>query len=117
MTYSSDSSSGVVERFEGEWFEGKMQGKGVYYYADGSVYDGAWVTGKMQGKGAFIYPNGNKYDGDFFVRIQLYSFCFLKVSNISRVCCSERCQRRIRHPAVQERGAVRGTVARQLCQW
>ena len=27
MTYSSDSSSGVVERFEGEWFEGKMQGK------------------------------------------------------------------------------------------
>lgn len=67
MTYSSDSSSGVVERYEGEWTEGKMQGKGVYYYSDGSVYDGMWVAGKMQGKGSFIYPNGNKYDGDFFV--------------------------------------------------
>lgn len=67
MTYSSDSSSGVIERYEGEWVEGKMQGKGVYYYSDGSVYDGMWVAGKMQGKGSFIYPNGNKYDGDFFV--------------------------------------------------
>ena len=78
MTYSSDGgssgsggamqqASGVVERYEGEWFEGKMQGKGVYFYSDGSVYDGVWVAGKMQGKGSFIYPNGNKYDGDFFV--------------------------------------------------
>jgi hypothetical protein len=44
-----------------------VQGKGTYYYADGSVYEGAWVAGKMQGKGLFVYPNGNKYDGDFFV--------------------------------------------------
>lgn len=68
MTYSSDNSvNGVTERYEGEWFEGKMQGKGVYCYSDGSVYDGVWMAGKMQGKGSFIYPNGNKYDGDFFV--------------------------------------------------
>jgi hypothetical protein len=46
------------------------QGKGTYYYADGSVYEGAWVAGKMQGKGLFVYPNGNKYDGDFFVSEQ-----------------------------------------------
>jgi hypothetical protein len=78
MTYSSDnSSSGVVERFEGEWFEGKMQGKGVYYYSDGSVYDGVWSAGKMQGKGNFVYPNGNKYEGDFFVSL-LYVVCCLR---------------------------------------
>jgi hypothetical protein len=48
-------------------FPNVAQGKGTYYYADGSVYEGAWVAGKMQGKGLFVYPNGNKYDGDFFV--------------------------------------------------
>jgi hypothetical protein len=32
MTYASDRSSDVVERYDGEWFEGKMQ---VLYYTLG----------------------------------------------------------------------------------
>jgi hypothetical protein len=46
----------IIEKYEGEWFEGKMHGKGIYCYNDGSIYDGTWVNGKMQGKGTFIYP-------------------------------------------------------------
>lgn len=70
MAYTSQEEESIlVERYEGEWFEGKMHGKGIYQYSDGSVYEGAWVSGKMQGKGQFRYPNGNLYDGDFMVRL------------------------------------------------
>ncbi len=65
MTYSSDSTA-VQEKYEGEWVDGKMQGRGIYHYSDGSVYDGNWMAGKMQGKGLFLYPNGNRYEGEFF---------------------------------------------------
>ena len=69
MTYSSEASTSgsVQEKYDGEWVDGKMQGRGIYLYSDGSIYDGLWVTGKMQGKGIFTYPNGNRYDGEFFV--------------------------------------------------
>ena len=68
MVYSAvDPDSKIIEKYEGEWVDGKMHGRGIYYYADGTVYDGTWSEGKMHGKGVFIYPNGNKYDGEFFV--------------------------------------------------
>lgn len=74
MTYSSDGgSSAVQERYEGEWVDGKMQGRGTYQYSDGSVYDGGWVGGKMQGKGVFVYPNGNRYEGEFFVSSAVFA--------------------------------------------
>ena len=76
MTYSADparQSSGLVqEKYEGEWMEGKMQGRGVYQYSDGSCYDGMWLAGKMHGKGTFTYPNGNRYDGEFIVSAPLH---------------------------------------------
>lgn len=58
----------VEEKYDGDWLDGKMHGRGVYYYADGSVYDGMWQDGKMHGSGVFIYPNGNRYDGEYIVR-------------------------------------------------
>jgi len=50
----------VVEKYEGDWFEGKMHGHGRYVYADSGVYQGAWVDSKMCGKGTYVFPNGNK---------------------------------------------------------
>ena len=70
MTYNSDSNrstSGIQEKYEGEWLDGKMQGRGIYQYSDGSSYDGMWIAGKMDGKGTFTYPNGNRYNGEFIV--------------------------------------------------
>lgn len=42
MTYHSDVDGpcAIAEKYEGEWIDGKMHGKGIYYYSDGSVYDG-----------------------------------------------------------------------------
>lgn len=74
MTYSSDAArhaNAVQEKYEGEWQEGKMQGRGIYQYSDGSSYDGMWVAGKMHGKGTFTYPNGNRYDGEFIVSLTM----------------------------------------------
>ena len=65
MSYTNADDNSVQEKYEGEWIDGKMEGKGIYQYSDGSTYDGSWVDGKMQGKGVFIYPNGNRYDGEF----------------------------------------------------
>ena len=39
------------ERYEGEWADGKMHGRGKYVYEDGSIYEGMWALGKMHGKG------------------------------------------------------------------
>lgn len=66
---SSDPDNKIEEKYEGEWVDGKMHGRGIYYYSDGTVYDGTWAEGKMHGKGVFVYPNGNKYDGEFYVSL------------------------------------------------
>jgi hypothetical protein len=38
--------------YNGEWFENKMHGKGILYYASGKpAYDGDWVDDKFEGFG------------------------------------------------------------------
>jgi hypothetical protein len=68
-----------TEKYEGDWVDGKMHGRGTYYYSDGSIYDGTWVEGKMEGKGIFIYPNGNKYEGEYLVST---TFCNIRYHTI-----------------------------------
>ena len=65
MTYVKAEADAVQEKYDGEFVEGKMSGRGCYWYDDGSVYDGMWLLGKMHGKGLFVYPNGNRYEGEF----------------------------------------------------
>jgi hypothetical protein len=50
--------------YEGEWEDGKHNGKGKYVYADGTVYEGDWKDGKQHGKGRFVYADGAFYEGD-----------------------------------------------------
>lgn len=50
------------ERYEGEWFENKRDGKGIIRkykigmqsYRDGSKYEGDWLEDKKDGKG-FVF--------------------------------------------------------------
>lgn len=35
-------------------------------YASGDVYEGEWVNGKFQGKGTYIWKYGQKYQGEYF---------------------------------------------------
>merc|ERR1719444_177289 len=52
--------------YEGEWLNGKANGKGtfthpgegVYTHADGSTYTGQWVNDKQHGKGVEAWPDG-----------------------------------------------------------
>ena len=54
-----------MRSYEGEWVDGKINGQGTLWYADGDQYQGEWRDGKMHGRGLYTFPNGNKYDGDW----------------------------------------------------
>jgi hypothetical protein len=66
------------EKYEGEWQEGVMHGKGSYYYADDfrdenrergndrmHRYVGEFFDGQFHGKGIKHMQNGDVYDGTF----------------------------------------------------
>ena len=56
----------VVEAYDGERnAAGQMHGRGVYWYADGKVYEGDWKDDKRHGRGVCRYASGNLYDGDY----------------------------------------------------
>ncbi len=38
---------------------------GTYYYLDGGRYEGEWVDDRIHGKGKSVYANGNVYDGEW----------------------------------------------------
>ena len=38
-------------RYEGDWKNGKKEGKGIFYFNSGSRYEGDWKNDKMEGKG------------------------------------------------------------------
>ena len=45
-----------------KWFKRR---KRKYYYNDGERYEGDYVNGKREGKGIYYFKNGDKYEGDF----------------------------------------------------
>ena len=51
--------------YEGEFVDGKRNGKGKYTYADGTVYEGDFIDGNFNGKGKYTFANGDVYEGDF----------------------------------------------------
>jgi len=54
------------EKYEGEWRNGKRDGRGVEFYADGEKkYVGNFKNGKYDGNGSFFYKNGDKYVGKY----------------------------------------------------
>ena len=54
------------EKYEGEWRNGKRDGRGVEFYADGEKkFVGNFKNGKYEGNGSFFYKNGDKYVGKY----------------------------------------------------
>ncbi|KAJ3240719.1 hypothetical protein HDU81_002910 [Chytriomyces hyalinus] len=51
--------------YAGEWRRDKREGKGTYFYEDGSWYDGLWVNDQKEGWGRMNYIDGAVYDGEW----------------------------------------------------
>jgi len=49
--------------YEGEWRFNLQEGEGRMRYASGNVYEGAWVGGMQEGRGRFRFASGSEYDG------------------------------------------------------
>jgi len=45
--------------------DNEMEGKGIYYYANGNKYEGDYKAGKMDGKGIIYCVDGRRYEGDW----------------------------------------------------
>ena len=43
------------DRYEGEWRNGKKEGKGIYYYNNGDRYEGEFKNNKRDGAGIYYY--------------------------------------------------------------
>ena len=57
--------NGSVE-YEGDFVNGKMEGKGKLIYGDGSYYEGQFSDNKRNGKGIIYSKNGDIiYEGDY----------------------------------------------------
>lgn len=52
-------------RFEGEYRDGLLNGRGVYVFANGSRYDGEYADDLRSGRGVFTHPDGESYDGEW----------------------------------------------------
>ena len=51
--------------YEGNFVDGKMNGKGIYTFNDKRTYEGEFVNNTFEGKGKYTWPNGNKFKGNF----------------------------------------------------
>lgn len=54
-----------TERAEGQFSAGKLEGKGVWWWASGHRYQGEFSAGEFSGEGVFTWPDGARYSGEF----------------------------------------------------
>uniref|UniRef100_A0A7S1KRF7 Uncharacterized protein n=1 Tax=Percolomonas cosmopolitus TaxID=63605 RepID=A0A7S1KRF7_9EUKA len=63
---------GSCNYYEGDFKNGARDGKGVFYYGDGTKFDGEWHNDQKNGWGEFEYTNGVKergyYENDVKIR-------------------------------------------------
>ncbi len=53
-------------KYDGDFVNGKKEGKGKYVWEDGEYYIGQWLNNQKHGKGIEYLKDGNiKYDGYF----------------------------------------------------
>ena len=67
--YKTGSYKGVRnynngDKYEGEFSNRKLNGRGTYTYANGDKYVGEFVDGKFTSKGTFTCSNGKQFTGD-----------------------------------------------------
>eukprot|EP00286_Rhodomonas_abbreviata_P022833 CAMPEP_0181311304 /NCGR_PEP_ID=MMETSP1101-20121128/13061_1 /TAXON_ID=46948 /ORGANISM="Rhodomonas abbreviata, Strain Caron Lab Isolate" /LENGTH=619 /DNA_ID=CAMNT_0023418017 /DNA_START=316 /DNA_END=2176 /DNA_ORIENTATION=- len=56
---------GDGSRYEGEWVDDMMTGRGFMVWADGRRYDGEWYENRCNGRGVLTYKDGRRYEGEY----------------------------------------------------
>ncbi|KAL7685358.1 hypothetical protein Plhal304r1_c031g0100871 [Plasmopara halstedii] len=51
--------------YEGEMYQGKRHGRGVFYYSNGAQYEGEWKENQKDGWGLFFYQDGRVFVGRY----------------------------------------------------
>ncbi|KAJ7557370.1 hypothetical protein O6H91_05G124200 [Diphasiastrum complanatum] len=51
--------------YEGEFYQGRCSGSGVYYFYMSGKYEGDWVDGKFDGYGVETWARGSRYRGQY----------------------------------------------------
>ncbi|XP_002988599.2 alsin homolog [Selaginella moellendorffii] len=51
--------------YEGEFYQGRFSGSGVYYFYLSGKYEGDWVDGKYDGYGVETWARGSRYRGQY----------------------------------------------------
>ena len=51
--------------YEGEYRDGKKNGRGSQTWAGGQIYEGEWRNGKRHGLGTMTWANGQRYEGEW----------------------------------------------------
>lgn len=51
--------------YEGEFYQGRYSGSGVYYFYMSGRYEGDWVDGKYDGYGVETWSRGSRYRGQY----------------------------------------------------
>ncbi|XP_026186866.1 histone-lysine N-methyltransferase SETD7 isoform X3 [Mastacembelus armatus] len=59
VTYSSS------DRFEGHFTHGEKNGKGKFFFFDGSTLEGFYVDDALQGQGVYTYEDGGLLHGTY----------------------------------------------------
>jgi hypothetical protein len=54
-----------LDRYEGSYRAGRMDGAGTYFWANGKRYEGTWKDGEMHGKGKYFWPDGRRFEGNW----------------------------------------------------
>ena len=54
-----------TSRYEGDVRDGKLNGRGVFTYPNGSCYTGEFRDNLRSGRGTMAFLNGNSYDGQW----------------------------------------------------
>lgn len=49
----------IINMYKGSFVEGRREGFGTFYYADGSSYEGMWVNNRKNGRGKWVNYNGD----------------------------------------------------------
>ena len=74
--YNKDNINNY-KRYEGEFKNGKKEGKGRIYYKNKDKKGGDMKDDLKEGKGILYYNSGRKYEGDWKnnEKVENYSFC------------------------------------------